>query len=77
MNHSINATVAVRRYEANFIIKATFGFAIAFIVIIGAGLALAGRDFPFWQGVLAGLAGGVFGFVAARKIHFTVAHPEG
>jgi hypothetical protein len=77
MDHSTKASDAARQHEANFVFKATFGFAIAFIVIIGAGLALAGRDFPLWEGILAGLVGGGIGFVAARKTHFTVSHPEG
>lgn len=47
--------------------KAAFGFASVAIAVIGALVALAGQSYPFWLGVVAGLAGGLVGVVIARR----------
>jgi hypothetical protein len=75
MNQSVQASANGRSQDHSLLFKAVFGFAMAFVVLIGAGLAIAGKEFPLWEGIAAGLVGGVIGFVAFRRIK--VAHPEG
>jgi hypothetical protein len=72
---SVEATSNGRSQDQSLLFKAVFGFAMAFVVLVGAGLSLLGHEFPLWEGFSAGLIGGAVGFVAFRYIK--ASHPEG